>query len=70
MVRAASFVTKVTGPVGTVHSCAICGRYKVLVKRFPPGRNPMGRGYGMSEGNKARGLVIQHIKATHPEKLV
>jgi hypothetical protein len=26
-----------------------------------------GRGYGMREGNKARGELIQHVKAAHPE---
>jgi hypothetical protein len=29
----------------------------------------LGRGQGMREGNKQRGILIQHIKAEHPEVL-
>lgn len=58
------------GPLSAVRACKHCSHVET-VRRILPGRgaltNPLGRGYGMSEGNKARGRMIQHVKAAHPE---
>jgi len=45
--------------MATVRVCDICGHIEKVVK----GRPGVGRGYGMREGNKARGRMIQHINA-------
>lgn len=50
-------------PLGVVRVCPCC-KHSEIVKT---GIQGVGRGYGMREGNKARGRMIQHIKATHPE---
>jgi len=52
----------VKGPLAVIRVCEICG-HKEVVKVGIPG---VGRGYGMREGNKARGRMIQHIKSQHP----
>ncbi len=56
------FSTK-SGPAATVRTCRLCGHAEIVRK----GRPGVGRGYGMREGNKARGRMIQHIKWTHWE---
>lgn len=56
------FIT-VTGGIATIRRCNICGH----LERVEKGRPNVGRGYGMREGNKARGRMIQHIKDCHPE---
>ena len=62
MHKAEAFITHTTGPFGTVRACRICGESDMI----PRGR---GRGYGMREGNKSRGRMIQHVKAEHPTEL-
>jgi hypothetical protein len=53
------------GPLATIRSCTAPGcNFTVKVKKGNPS---VGRGYGMREGNKARGKIIQHIKQDHPE---
>jgi len=53
--------SKVVGPFAVVRVCNFCKHVEVL--NTGPGG---GRGYGMREGNKARGRMIQHVKAAHP----
>lgn len=55
------FVTRVVGPLAVVRACNLC-KFTLIRKRRPG----VGRGNGMREGNKQRGEIIQHIKATHP----
>lgn len=52
-------------PLGTVRVCNHCGHVEIVKS----GTRGTGRGYGMREGNKARGRMIQHIKTHHPDKL-
>lgn len=52
------------GPAAIVATCNHCKHADIVRKE----RNP-GRGWGMREGNKQRGRMIQHIKTMHPEKL-
>jgi hypothetical protein len=49
-----------SGPIAVVRVCTICGHIEKIAVGVPG----VGRGYGMREGNKARGRIIQHIK-TH-----
>jgi len=58
------FYTYRDGPLAIVRSCNLC-RFFDLVKKAPQGS--AGRGWGMREGNKQRGRLIQHIKTAHPE---
>lgn len=53
------------GPLGVVRFCTVkkC-KFYAMVKT---GIHGVGRGYGMREGNKARGKMIQHVKSEHPE---
>ena len=53
----------VKGPLGVVRVCLICG-HRIIVRT---GRAGVGRGYGMREGNKARGHMIQHFKEHQKE---
>ena len=48
------------GPLGVVRACRKCS-FSTVVRT---GIEGAGRGYGMREGNKARGQMIQHAK-TH-----
>ena len=48
------------GSLAVVRICNFCG-YKIVLRTGLPG---VGRGYGLREGNKARGKMIQHCK-TH-----
>lgn len=48
----------VKGPFAVIRACVICGHIEKVVK----GKPGVGRGYGMREGNRARGRMIQHIK--------
>ena len=57
--------THVTGPMASVRGCLLCKHYESI----PVNRRNVGRGYGMREGNKARGKMIQHIKECHPREL-
>jgi hypothetical protein len=54
-----------TGPRASVRVCKVC-KHAETVKT---GLRNAGRGYGMREGNKARGRMIQHIKSAHPDEL-
>jgi hypothetical protein len=47
------------GPAAVVRFCRFCKHVEVVRK----GLRGAGRGYGMREGNKARGRMIQHLKA-------
>lgn len=58
------FIKRFEGPLAVVRSCTICGHFD----RLPKVRGG-GRGWGMREGNKQRGRLIQHILAAHPESL-
>lgn len=61
---AEKFVTTTVGPSAVSRGCKLCKFYHVR-KRIPGS----GRGAGMREGNKQRGILIQHIKSAHPEVL-
>jgi hypothetical protein len=56
-----AFVKHYVGPLASDRVCTICGHKE----SFSCGRGT-GRGHGMREGNKARGRIIQHVKAAHP----
>jgi hypothetical protein len=64
MHAAEKFFTRKDMPRGIVASCKLC-KHSDMVRKEP---NP-GRGWGMREGNKQRGRMIQHIKEAHPEAL-
>ena len=64
MIKADQFFVRKDMPNGIVGTCKLC-KHADVVKKV---RNP-GRGWGMREGNKQRGRMIQHIKSAHPEKL-
>jgi hypothetical protein len=51
------------GPMAVVRYCLHCKHMEIVRK----GMRGVGRGYGMREGNKARGRMIEHIKKSHPE---
>lgn len=53
------------GPYAVVRACNHCSHTETVKK----GVRGVGRGYGMREGNKARGRIIQHIKEFHADKL-
>lgn len=55
--------SKVAGPFAVVRVCNFCKHGESI----PVGRGG-GRGYGMREGNKARGRMIQHVKIAHPDE--
>lgn len=52
------------GPLGVVRVCKFC-KFSVMVAIGIPN---VGRGYGMREGNKARGKMIQHFNTEHLTK--
>ena len=52
------------GPFAVVRVCNFCD-YKVVLKI---GLRNAGRGYGMREGNKARGQMIQHYNKMHKDE--
>ena len=51
------------GPLAIVRFCRLCDHAEIL----KTGRPGVGRGFGMREGNKSRGRMIQHIKAEHAD---
>jgi len=55
--------SKVAGPLATLRVCNFCKHVETVR------HGGIGRGYGMREGNKARGRMIQHVKAQHPAEL-
>lgn len=57
-----NLIKEVRGPLASIRVCRICGHAEVV----HVGIRGVGRGYGMREGNKARGRMIQHIKNNHP----
>ena len=61
---AEKFFTRINGPFAIAATCKVCKHGDVVRKE----RNP-GRGWGMREGNKQRGRMIQHVKEAHPEVL-
>jgi ribosomal protein L13E len=64
MTKADAFITHADGPRAIVRSCKLCKHVDIVRKERSPGR-----GWGMREGNKQRGRLIQHIKECHPEAL-
>ncbi len=60
------FIKAFDGPMAITRSCTLCKHYD-LVRKERPGN--AGRGWGMREGNKQRGRMIQHVKSEHPEAL-
>lgn len=51
-------------PLAIVAACKHCQHTDTVKKGSKPGR-----GWGMREGNKQRGRMIQHIKSAHPDLL-
>lgn len=60
------FVKEVEGPMAKIRTCALCLKGKPFSTVVRKGIQGVGRGYGMSVGNKARGEMIQHLKTAHP----
>ena len=58
------FVGRFNGPSAITGWCKICN-FGHVTRKPPEGRR--GRGWGMREGNKLRGLLIQHVKERHPD---
>jgi hypothetical protein len=56
------FISTKSGPFGSVRSCLICPQNKPFFIRIPAGQG------GFAAGNKARGELIAHIKAAHPDE--
>ena len=50
-----------TGPLATTRACRLCS----FVVTTPKGIRGVGRAYGMVQGNKDRGKIIQHLKKIH-----
>lgn len=61
---AEKFFRRGNGPLAIWGTCCLCKHGTATPKE----RNP-GRGWGMREGNKLRGRMIQHVKDAHPEVL-
>ncbi len=59
------YITKIDGPFGIGRSCKLCS-FGVTAKK--PAAGFRGRGWGMREGNKLRGQLIQHIKTEHADR--
>lgn len=57
---------RVNRPLAIVAWCKLCD-FRDTVRKERTGT--AGRGWGMREGNKQRGRMIQHIKTAHPEVL-
>lgn len=64
MAPAEKFFVRVNYPRAIIATCKLCKHFDRVMKE----RNP-GRGWGMREGNKQRGRMIQHVKDAHPEVL-
>lgn len=64
MHKAEKFFTRRNLPRGIAADCKLCRHYEVVLKVANPGR-----GWGLREGNKQRGRMIQHVKEAHPEAL-
>ena len=62
---AQKYIRTTNGPFGIGRTCTICG-FGLTTKKVSGG----GRGWGMREGNKLRGAIIQHIKEQHPFDLI
>lgn len=62
---AEKFFERYDGPFAIVAGCKLCRHIDKVSKQRSPGR-----GWGMREGNKQRGRMIQHVKACHAEKLI
>jgi hypothetical protein len=63
--KAAEHFTTVEGPFAVLRCCNHCRH----VEKVQKGLRGAGRGYGMREGNKARGRMIEHINTVHQDKL-
>lgn len=55
------YVIRLRGPLAVTRACRLCKFYQT---RRLGART--GRGTGMREGNKQRGVLIQHLKEAHP----
>lgn len=53
-----------SGPLAVVRECLEC-KFANFVKK---GIRGAGRGYGMREGNKSRGVLIKHFCECHPKR--
>mgnify|MGYP000878549199 CR=1 FL=1 len=62
---AADHFKTVEGPFAVMRCCNHCRHFEKVLK----GRPGVGRGYGMREGNKARGRMIEHINTMHADVL-
>ncbi len=63
---AEEFVGVAEGPLAVVRYCTLCNFRHTRRKLIGRG---VGRGNGFREGNKQRGILIQHVKECHPEML-
>lgn len=54
------------GPFAIVGSCHHC-KFTDTVRKAPKGT--AGRGWGMREGNKQRGRMIQHAREAHADRI-
>lgn len=61
------FISKIDGPIAIGRSCKLC-QFHVVKRKERAGH--AGRGWGMREGNKLRGQLIQHLREEHPEALI
>lgn len=61
---AEKFFSRHNGAFAITAGCKLCKHVDIARKERAPGR-----GWGMREGNKQRGRMIQHIKSEHPEVL-
>jgi hypothetical protein len=61
---AEAFIHHFDGPFALVRGCKLCKHVDTVRKERSPGR-----GWGMREGNKQRGRLIQHVKECHPAEL-
>lgn len=59
------YVVVYRGPLAVTRACRLC---KFFHNRKLGQRT--GRGTGMREGNKQRGILIQHLKTEHPAEFL
>lgn len=56
------YVRESSSALAVCRSCRLC-KFGVSLRLGVPN---VGRGNGMREGNKQRGILIQHLKSEHP----
>lgn len=62
----ALYVRRVETALAVGRSCKLCNFGVTRRKPYGLMAGMVGRGNGMREGNKQRGVLIQHIKSCHP----